>query len=781
MADQPITKAEQQEQNVEQVKTNAQPPEKFTGMKLGKPKTTAAGIPAVTNAVKHIFEEAGPIRGMTTLFKMNQFTGFDCPGCAWPDPDDKRSILGEYCENGAKAIAEEATLKRVDPQFFRKHSVKEIGTWSDYEIGKSGRVTHPMLLREGSDHYEPVSWEDAFGIIAKELNSLDSPDEAIFYTSGRTGNEAAFLYQLFVRMFGTNNLPDCSNMCHESSGKGLSATTGIGKGSVTLEDLENAEVVMVVGQNPGTNHPRMMTSLQVCKRNGGKIITVNPLPETGLMKFKHPQSVGDILGTGTQLTDIFLQVSVNADIALAKALMLLMLEAEDAAPGTVFDHEFIKTYAHGYQEFVDHLRTHDFQDMVKESGVEESLIREAADLLIHNEKIIICWAMGLTQQKNGVANIQEMANILFLKGAIGKPGAGTCPVRGHSNVQGDRTMGIWEAPKPAFLDKLQEVFKFEPPRHHGVDVVHAIKEMHAGNGKVFFAMGGNFISATPDTEYTAAALRKCNLTVHVSTKLNRSHVVHGKRALILPCLGRTEKDVQKEGTQFVTVENSMGVVHMSKGDLKPASKHLLSEPDIVVRLAEATLNGKSTINWSVLSDNYDRIRDMIEAVIPGFDNYNQRVRQKGGFYLPNGARVRKFNTPNGKANFTLNEVARHNLPEGYYKMITLRTHDQYNTTIYGLDDRYRGIYNERRVVMMNVEDMDREVLSKGQMVNLLGHYRGEIRRADKYLIVPYDIPKGCIGTYFPETNVLVPIDSTADKSNTPTSKLIVCSIEKIKE
>ncbi|MCB0855067.1 MAG: FdhF/YdeP family oxidoreductase, partial [Bacteroidetes bacterium] len=550
-------------------RTLAQPPETFTGLRLDVPALTAGGLKSVTTAVGHILREMGPLRGFSTLMKLNQMTGFDCPGCAWPDPDDKRSVLGEYCENGAKAVSEEATKKRIGPEFFAQYSVEELAQGTDFWIGKQGRLTHPMILREGKTHYQPISWEEAFQEIAEELNGLNSPDEATFYTSGRTSNEAAFLYQLFVRQFGTNNLPDCSNMCHESSGMGLSQTVGIGKGSVTLEDLHEAEVIMVIGQNPGTNHPRMMTALQICKRNGGKIITANPLPETGLMRFKHPQSLGDMLGMGTQLTDVFLQVRANGDIALAKAIMYLMLKAEKVNPGTVFDHEFIQTYTKGYEELITDLEKQDFAQLVADAGVEEARIREAADLFIRHEKIVICWAMGLTQHENGVENIKEMVNLLLLKGAIGKPGAGTCPVRGHSNVQGDRTVGIWEKPKPAFLDSLKNYFGFEPPRHHGFNTVEAIKAMHEGKAKVFFAMGGNFISATPDTEYTAEALRKCNVTVQVSTKLNRSHLIHGKKAIILPCLGRTETDLQETGEQFVTVENSMGKVHQSQGTLGP--------------------------------------------------------------------------------------------------------------------------------------------------------------------------------------------------------------------
>lgn len=757
-------------------KTNAQPPQTLTGLKIKKPKKVAGGRGAINSSVKHIAEEMGLAKGTSALLKMNQFTGFDCPGCAWPDPDDKRSLLGEYCENGAKALAEEATIKRVDPIFFAEHSVEDLGKWSDYELGKSGRLTYPMLLEKGATNYQPISWANAFKLIGEQLKALKSPDEAIFYTSGRTSNEAAFLYQLFVRMYGTNNLPDCSNMCHESSGVALSETLGIGKGSVTLNDLHEAEVIMVVGQNPGTNHPRMMTALQKCKKNGGKIISVNPLPETGLLSFKHPQSPKDLLGKGTELTDIFLQLKVNSDVALAKALLILLFEAEEKNKGEVFDWNFIIGKTSGFEELKEDLKKYKLDDLIEETGLKRQKIEAAAELLASKKKIIICWAMGLTQHENGVENIREYVNLLLLKGSIGKPGAGTCPVRGHSNVQGDRTMGIWEAPKEAFLDKLKARFNFEPPRHHGLAVVPAIEAMHAGKAKVFIAMGGNFISATPDTEYTAEALRKCDLTVHVSTKLNRSHIIHGERALILPCIARSEVDRQANGKQFVSIENSMGVVQQSKGSLTPASDTLLSEPAIIAGMAKESLEGKG--DWDKWVGNYDEIRNLIEACIPGFDDYNKRVRKRGGFYLPNGAREGKFNTSDSKAQFSLNKVPENKLASGEYIMFTVRSHDQYNTTIYGLDDRYRGIYSERRVVLMNINDMNDALLSKGEAVDLVNTHGGVRRVAEKFIVVPFDTPRGCVATYFPEANVLVPINSFAHRSKTPASKKVIIRIEK---
>ena len=753
------------------------PPEKFADLKLSSLKEKAAGLPAVVTAMKHLSEELGIWQGIKVLNKMNQKEGFDCPGCAWPDPK-KRSSLGEYCENGVKALAEEATQKRVNPEFFSKYSVEELSLLTDYEIGKAGRITEPMYLAADSSHYAPISWDAAFEKIGEKLRALPSPDEAVFYTSGRTSNEAAFLYQLFVRQYGTNNLPDCSNMCHESSGKGLSETLGIGKGSVTLEDIYEAEVVMVMGQNPGTNHPRMLIALEKCKKNGGQVVNINPIPESGTNTFIDPQNPLAILKGGTKINDLYLQVRVNGDVALLKAVMYLLLEAEKKAPGTVFDLDFIKEKCTGYEELIAHLETTDFEQAVADSGVSEGQIRVLAAMLARKKKIIICWAMGLTQQENGVQNIREIVNLLLLKGSIGKPGAGTCPVRGHSNVQGDRTMGIWEKPKEAFLAKLDEHFGIQTPREHGYDSVDAIKAMHENKVKVFIAMGGNFISATPDSQLTGEAMQNCELTVQVSTKLNRSHLVTGKEAIILPCISRSERDIQQGQQQFVTVENSMGVVHKSEGKFTPASDQLMSEPAIVAGIAQATFGIDSPINWEAMCSQYDTIRNHIEATIPGFDQYNERVRKPGGFDLPNGARQGEFLTSDHKAHFTLNPIPENKIKPGNLIMMTVRTHDQFNTTIYGMDDRYRGIHNERRVVLMNQADMAERGLEKEQVIHLKSHFRGEERMARNFKVVPFDIAPGCIATYFPEANVLVPINSVAKGSNTPVSKFVEVEIVK---
>jgi molybdopterin-dependent oxidoreductase alpha subunit len=756
---------------------NAQPPEEFEGIDVKPSANVAGGLPAVVEALKHSYREMGVARSLKTLLQVNQKEGFDCPGCAWPDPDGDRHAA-EFCENGAKAVAEEATTKRVTPEFFKKWTIAQLAEKSDYWLGKQGRLTHPLILKPGSEHYESISWDEAFTLIASELNALVSPDEAIFYTSGRTSNEAAFLYQLFVRQFGTNNLPDCSNMCHETSGYGLSETIGIGKGTVTLKDFEIADAIFVIGQNPGTNHPRMLTALQTAARRGCKIVSINPLPEAGMIRFKHPQEVFGILGSGTQLANLFLQVRVNGDVAVLKGIIKEILEEEARYPGKILDHEFIKERTLGFESFADALRQVDWSDIVEQGGISREQIREAAQIVIEAKSLIVCWAMGLTQHKNGVANVQEIVNLLLLRGNIGRPGAGACPVRGHSNVQGDRTMGIWERPKKEFLDRLAGEFKFEPPLHHGFDTVNCIRAMYEGKAKLFFALGGNFLSATPDTEFTASALQRCRMTVHVSTKLNRAHLITGLQALILPCLGRTEIDEQSGGLQFVSVEDSMGVVHASRGSLKPASENLLSEPAIVAGLAVATLGDRSSVDWKGLISDYDRIRNHIACVIPGFEDYNKRVREPGGFYLPNGPREGRFSTSTGKAHFTVHPITRNKLEPGQYMMMTMRSHDQFNTTIYGLDDRYRGIYNGRRVVFLNPDDMKDEGLSPGQLVDLVSHFEDEERVANRFVVVPFSIPRKCAATYFPETNVLVPIRSVADKSNTPTSKSVIISLKK---
>ena len=759
---------------------SAENPEELLDLKVTESKKWAAGIPAVTAAMVDMMQESGFVRGMDGLFHMNKKGGFDCSSCAWPDPDDDRSPIAEYCENGAKAFAEESTLKKIGAEFFAQNSVADLAKLNDYEIGKKGRIAEPMYLPKGGTHYLPISWDAAFKKIADKLNSLASPNEAAFYTSGRTSNEASFTYQLFVREFGTNNLPDCSNMCHESSGSGLGETIGIGKGTVTLNDFYDTDLIIIMGQNPGTNHPRMLTALQKAKEKGSKIIAINPLHEAGLMGFKNPQTVKGILGITATLADLYLQVKINGDMALLKAIEKLLYEAEVKEPGKVFDQEFIKQHTKGYTEFLHSLAEYTVDELAEKCGIPIPQIEQAAEMLKYKSRIIICWAMGITQHKNGVDTIKEIVNLTILKGAIGKPGAGLCPVRGHSNVQGNRTMLIFDKPTEQQLDKLKDVYGFEPPREHGLDVVESIKAMHEGKLKVFFSMGGNFISATPDTNYTAEAIRKLELTISVSTKLNRTHLVHGEEALILPTLARSDKDIINGEAQLISCENSMGVVQMSKGILKPVSDDLLSENQIVCKMAKATMGSRSMIDWDRFEKSYDAVRDDIEKVVPGFTDYNKRVRNPGGFYLPNGPRNGEFTAKDmgGKVPFTITQLTEHKLADDEFIMMTIRSHDQFNTTIYGLEDRYRGIHNERRVIFMNPKDIDKAGFKAGDKVDLFNYYGGIERAARLFVIVSYNIPQGNTATYYPECNVLVPIDSVAVKSNTPTSKLVIIKIKK---
>ncbi len=762
----------------------AEPPLEDKPARLGRPSAAAAGLVAVAKTAK-LVGEMGLTRGIHALLRVNQSDGFDCQSCAWPSPDNDRHVF-EFCENGAKAVADEATLRRVGHEFFARHSVTELAGQSDHWLNAQGRLAEPMVLRSGATHYVPIGWGEAMALMADELRRLPTPDAAAFYTSGRTSNEAAFLWQLFARTFGTNNLPDCSNMCHESSGVALGETIGIGKGTVTLEDFEKADAIFVIGQNPGTNHPRMLAALAAAKARGATIVSVNPLPEVGLERFKNPQdfmhplkAFKTLAGDGVRLADLWLQPRIGGDLALFKGIMKAMLETEHASPGSVLDHAFIQEHTHGFSELAADLQAASWETLVGASGVSENLLREAADIAMRSRATIACWAMGLTQQPDAVATIQQVVNFLLLRGDIGRPGAGVCPVRGHSNVQGDRTMGIFEKMPEAWLDRLDAEFGLKSPRHHGLDTVETIRAMHDGRVRVLMAMGGNFLSATPDTLFTAEALRRCSLTAHVATKLNRAHLVTGRTALILPCLGRSERDGQETGEQFVTTEDSMGIINASRGRLAPASESLLSEPAIVCRLAEAVLGpaaASPVIPWRDFAGNYDLIRDRIARVVPGFEDYNRRVRS-GPFYLPNAPRDRReWRTPNRRANFTVAAVPQRSLGAGEYVMMTIRTHDQFNTTVYSLDDRYRGVFGGRRVVFMHEADMAATGLQQGQWVDLTNRHGGRERVARAFMVAPYRIPRGCVATYFPEANVLVPIDSVAAKSNTPTSKFVVVTI-----
>jgi molybdopterin-dependent oxidoreductase alpha subunit len=746
-------------------------------LEIGNPKKWAAGIPGVLHSLEYAFEQMGGPRSIRTLARINQTHGFDCPSCAWPDAERRKKV--EFCENGAKAVAEEATTRRITADFFARHSVHELDARTDHWLGQQGRLTEPMHKPADSDYYRPISWDAAYDLIAGELNALDSPDRSLFYTSGRTSNEAAFMYQLFVRAYGTNNLPDCSNMCHESSGFALSEVIGVGKGSVSFDDIAKADLILVVGQNPGTNHPRMLMALEEAKHAGVSIVSVNPLPEAGLRRFKNPQRPSGILGRGTTLSDQFLHIRVNGDQALFQALGRKLLDAEDSAPGTILDRAFITEHTHGFDDYAANLRALDWDDVLEATGLPIRAIDELVERVLRSQRITVCWAMGITQHKNAVRTIREMVNFLLLRGNMGRPGAGVCPVRGHSNVQGDRTMGIWERPSEAWLDAIRDEFGFEPPRHHGHDVVESIVAMRDGEADVFMAVGGNFVSAAPDTEVTKAALRRCRLTVQVSTKLNRSHAVTGRDALILPTLGRTEIDRQPSGPQFVTVEDSMSVVHASRGRLEPASKQLRSEVRIVCELAARTLGDRVAVPWEEFAADYDLIRERLERVVPDCERYRERVAVPGGFVLAHNVRDRRrFDTTTGKANFTVNELTVLRPPPGRLILQTLRSHDQFNTTIYGLDDRYRGIAGGRHVVFVSPPDLAELGLFDGQYVDLVSEWSdGVNRRATAFRIVSYPTKRGCAAAYYPETNVLVPLEHTADMSNQPASKSIIVRLE----
>ncbi|MFI7149077.1 FdhF/YdeP family oxidoreductase [Nonomuraea sp. NPDC050022] len=727
------------------------------GLRVGPPKEWAGGLPAVGHALEIAHREMGAARTVRTLLRVNQKDGFDCPGCAWPESEHRSPA--EFCENGAKAVAEEATTRRVGWEFFAAHPVADLAVRSDHWLGRQGRLTEPMHKPPGAEHYQPITWSRAFEIIARELRALDGPDEAVFYTSGRTSNEAAFAYQLLVRRFGTNNLPDCSNMCHESSGSALTETLGIGKGTVSLEDLHRAELIFVVGQNPGTNHPRMLTALERAKRGGARIIAVNPLPEAGLLRFKNPQRPSGA-GRGTALADRFLQIRLNGDMALFQALSLLLIDSADRA--------FIDEYTYGFEVWEKHLRALDWEKVLQATGLTRAELEETAGEVRTARSVVVCWAMGLTQHRNSVATIREVVNFLLLRGNVGRSGAGVCPVRGHSNVQGDRTMGIYEKPSAAFLDALREEFGFEPPRRHGLDTVEAIRAMRDGAAKVFFGLGGNFVRATPDSDVTEAALRRTRLTVQVSTKLNRSHAVCGEEALILPVLGRTERDPGG----YVTVEDSMGLVHASRGRLKPGSPDLLPEVAVVSRLARELFADDPHVPWAEFERDYGAIRDRIARVVPGFEDFNARA--PAGFALPNAPRdERRFPTATGRANFTVNELEVLRVPPGRLLLQTVRSHDQYNTTIYGLDDRYRGVKAGRRVIFVHPDDLAERELADGELVDLVSEWPDGGRTAAGFRVIAYPTARGCCAAYFPETNVLVPLDSVAETSNTPTSKSVV--------
>ncbi|BBZ12996.1 FdhF/YdeP family oxidoreductase [Mycobacterium branderi] len=746
------------------------------------PKREAAGVKAVLVSLQRGLASMGAVRTAAALARVNQRHGFDCPGCAWPEEHGGRK-LAEFCENGAKAVAEEATKRVVTADFFARHSVADLQARPEHWLSQQGRLAQPVVLRPGDTHYRPIDWDDAYRLIADELRGLDSPDEAVFYTSGRTSNEAAFLYQLMVRSFGTNNLPDCSNMCHESSGAALVDAIGVGKGSVTVEDITLADLIVIAGQNPGTNHPRMLSVLEKAKANGAKIIAVNPLPEAGLIRFKDPQKVHGVVGRGVPIADEFVQIRLGGDMALFAGLGRLLLEADDRAPGSVVDREFIAAHCSNFAEYEAHTRAVDLDTVLEATGISAEQLHRVADMMAQSQRTIACWAMGLTQHRHAVPMIAEIANLLLMRGMIGKPGAGLCPVRGHSNVQGDRTMGIWEKMPETFLAALDAQFGIVSPRKHGLDTVDAIRAMRDGRAKVLMGMGGNFASATPDTAVTEAALRSCSLTVQVSTKLNRSHLVHGKTALILPSLGRTDRDIQGGVKQQVSVEDSMSMVHLSRGSLHPPSDQVRSEVAIICQLARTLLGPQHPVPWERFNTDYDTIREAIAAVVPGCEDYNTRVRQPDGFQLPHAPRdSREFPTSTGKANFAVNPLQWVPVPEGRLVLQTLRSHDQYNTTIYGLDDRYRGVKGGRRVVFVNPADIAKFGIKAGDRVDLVSEFTDgdgavQERHAKDFMVVEYSTPVGNAAAYYPETNGLVALDHVAAQSNTPVSKAIVIRLE----
>lgn len=742
----------------------------------------AAGLPAIWQTARYSFGEMGLLRTAQTLTRINQRDGFDCQSCAWGSPDRRKFF--EFCENGAKAVADEATRKRVTEEFFAKHSVAELSKQSDHWLNAQGRLTEPMLLRRGGTHYEPISWDDAFSLITDELRGLESPDQAVFYTSGKTTNEPSFLFQLLARQVGTNNLPDCSNMCHESSGTALTQTIGTGKATVTIDDFEKCDLLIILGNNPGTNHPRMLTSLEAAKRKGAKIIAVNPMPETGLMRVidPNPQDYPNPLqlpfalaGPGTALADLYLPIRINGDVATIKGIMKFMLEEEEARRPSGIDRDFIEQYTSGYDACVADVRGTRWPEILKGSGLSKEQIVAAARMCIASKAMICLWAMGLTQQRNAVDNVAQIVNLLLLGGHIGRPGAGACCVRGHSNVQGCRTVGIWESPKKSFLDSLQREFGFMPPQEQGLDVVESLHAMHAGKVAFFLGISGNLVSNAPDTAYTAEAMRRCRLTVYASTKLNRSHLVTGEQALILPVIGRSERDVQNGKAQFTTVEDSMGQIGTSEGRLAPASPMLMSDVAIIARIGHAMF-GNSPIPWNAFAADYDLIRNAIARVVPGFESFNERIRSEKTFYLPNGARERQFATSSKRALFSVSPIPKHELRDGEYLMMTIRSHDQFNSTIYGLDDRYRGVYGGRRVIFMNPDDVAAAGLAAGDRVDIQSHFEGETRTARNFLVVPYTISRRCTATYYPETNVLVPVRSVSEKSNQPVSKCITITL-----
>ncbi|WP_146340827.1 FdhF/YdeP family oxidoreductase [Nesterenkonia sp. NBAIMH1] len=751
-------------------------------LKISPKKDSAAGLKAVQVSFKRSLFHGGVRRTVGNFYRVNQDKGVDCPGCAWPESitGDRKQV--EFCENGAKALAEEHTKRICPPEWWAQHSISDLDKKTEYWLGQSGRITHPMIIREGETHYKPISWDEAFETIGEHIRAT-TPERSVFYTSGRTPNETAFMFQLMARSLGTNNLPDCSNMCHESSGTAMNPTIGIGKGTVSLEDIENSELIFVIGQNPGTNHPRMLGSLAKARHRGGKVVSVNPLPEAGLMKFKDPQAPMEhplqshkVL-TGDKISDEYLQIKVGGDQALLQALGHLLLKKEEENPGSVLDRDFLEQSTKGWEDYKAARAELDWAEVEEATGLERAEIEKIGDLLAKSKATIFCWALGITQQPHSVDTIKEIVNLLLMQGNFGKPGAGACPVRGHSNVQGDRTFGIWEKPKEDFLQALDAEFGIVSPREEGHDSTHTMYAMAEGNVDVFVSLGGNLAMANSDTAIMEDGLKNTGLTVHISTKPNRSHVTHGRTSIILPTLGRSDRDDKHPGgRQFLSVENSMSVVSSTQGRLEPVSDHLLSEPAILAGMAQAIFKDDADheIDWQAMADDYDVIRDHASRVIPGTQDFNKRIRQKYGFVLPNPPRDhRQFATEDGRASFTVREMEYLKPPEGHLVLQTMRSHDQYNTTFYGLDDRYRGIKGGRRVILIHPEDLKAAGYQHREVVDVISVFDGEERRANQFTLVEYPTARGCVAAYYPEANALVHRDLKARESNTPGFKAMM--------
>ncbi len=734
----------------------------------------AGGWGAAGATAKVLLQQSVIGKGSKALLAMNQPGGFKCPSCAFPDADERRKL--EFCENGAKALAWEATQFRAGRELFAQHTVTELMAQTDYWLEMQGRLTEPMRYDAATDHYVPCSWDEAFALIGRHLQALDSPHQAEFYTSGRTPNEAAFLYSIFVREFGTNNFPDCSNMCHEPTSRGLPPAIGVGKGTIVLQDFEHAEAIFVIGQNTGTNSPRMMSNLVEARKRGIPIVAVNPMPERALIRFAEPQDVVQMATLGsTEISSEFVHIRIGGDLALIKGMMRVMFERE-AQGERVLDHDFLAEHTVGLDALRDDVMAQDWGDLVRVSGISEAQIRRCAEIYIRSNATVICYGMGLTQHQYGSRLLQQVANLLMLRGNFGKPGAGVGPIRGHSNVQGDRTVGIDEKPKPAYLDRVQQVFGFDPPREHGHHVVESIEAMLDGSAKVFIGLGGNFIHAVPDTPRAYEAMRGLELTVGIATKLNRGHLVHGRDALILPVVARSERIVTPAGEQFVTIEDAMSNVTASRGVLEPVSTAVLPEVEIVCRMAMATLPG-SKVDWAACMHDYAPIRELIAAVYPEiYTSFNQRIQQPHGFHLDIPPRRRVWPTPNGKANILVMPGLDVDEPVDDPEMLrlaTVRSHDQYNTTIYSYNDRYRGVYNDRMVVFMNIEDRLARGLQKEAQVSLETISRdGVNRRIDGLTVLDYPMPRGALAGYYPELNPLLPLDYYDRISGTPAAKSI---------